>query len=458
MNSLYQSSSNIFKNQLVQLSPYRRDNYDVKIENKEKDILISQLKAHIFEMQQREKDFDNLKEQFCQLQNENTCLNDNKIRIECELKEKEDCYNKQISDLTCDNDNLKINLNEKISLCEKLYEDIETLSKNISIKDCEIENLNNKLNDLYCQNDVLKVNKYEMEKAIRELNEIKSKQKLENSKLIEDNKKLSKICQEQSRNLKVNEEEKKQLIKNLDESSLNLNNVKVKLQKNEDNFNYLKSKFDDLKNINSNLQNTLLNYERKINSFQNENENLKSNLNREKKIRIENEKKIEKISDLINSREYELTQITNDLEKSKNINKLLLDDKTRIQIENEKLKQHIMVLTNENQKLVCEFENIIDEDEKLKQQLGRKDKIVQILRNNKNNIEQSLSSLEGHINNNNQNMNMNIIHNHNKVKDKIYHQKQKFRAISPPNNIRPYSSNNSPNIYNRSQLSYSDEY
>jgi chromosome segregation ATPase len=458
MNSLYQSSSNIFKNQLVQLSPYRRDNFDVKIENKEKDILISQLKAHIFEMQQREKDFDNMKEEFCQLQNEYTCLNDNKIRIECELKEKEDCYNKQISDLTCDNDNLKINLNEKISLCKKLYDDIENLSKNISIKDCEIEDLNNKLNDLYCQNDVLKVNKCEMEKAIRELNEIKSKQKLENSKLIEDNKKLSKICQEQSRNLKVNEEEKNQLIKNLDESSFNLNNVKVKLQKNEDNFNYLKNKFDELKNINSNLENTLLNYERKINSFQNENESLKSNLNREKMIRNENEKKIEKISDLINSREYELTQITNDLEKSKNINKLLLDDKTRIQIENEKLKQHIMVLTNENQKLVCEFENIIDEDEKLKQQLGRKDKIVQILRNNKNNIEQSLSSLEGHINNNNQNINMNIIHNHNKVKDKIYHQKQKFRAISPPNNIRPYSSNNSPNTYNRSQLSYSDEY
>lgn len=115
-----------------------------------------------------------------------------------------------------------------------------------------------------------------------------------------------------------------------------------------------------------------------------------------------------------------------------------------------------MVLTNENQKLVCEFENIIDEDEKLKQQLGRKDKIVQILRNNKNNIEQSLSSLEGHINNNNRNMS--VIHNHNKVKNKIYHQKQKFRAISPANNIRPYSSNNSPNTYNRSQLSYSDEY
>ena len=142
---------------------------------KEKDILISQLKAHIFEMQQREKDFDNLKEQFCQLQNEYTCLNDNKIRIECELKEKEDSYNQQIRGLTCDSDNLKLNLTEKLSLCQKLYDDIEKLSKKNSIKDCEIEDLNNKLKELYFQNDNLKVDKCEMDKALRELNEIKSK-------------------------------------------------------------------------------------------------------------------------------------------------------------------------------------------------------------------------------------------------------------------------------------------
>ena len=101
-------------------------------------------------------------------------------------------------------------------------------------------------------------------------------------------------------------------------------------------------------------------------------------------IRNENEKKIEKISNIINSRELELNQITNDLEKSKTINKRLIDDKTRIQIENEKLKQHIMILTNENQNLVYEFENIIDQDEKMKQQLGRKNKIFSILRIVKN--------------------------------------------------------------------------
>ena len=462
MNSVYQLSSNIYPNQSVQLSPYRRDNNDVKIENKEKDILISQLKAHIFELEQREKDYDNIKQKFRQLQNECACLNDNKIRIECELKEKEDSYNQQIRGLTCDSDNLKLNLTEKLSLCQKLYDDIEKLSKKNSIKDCEIEDLNNKLKELYFQNDNLKVDKCEMDKALRELNEIKSKQKIENSKLMEDNQKLSKICQKQTRNLKANEEEKNQLIKSLDESNLNLNNLNVKLQNNEDNYNYLKCKYDELKNINTNYQNTLSNYERQIDSLKNENENLKYSLNREKMIRNESDEKIEKISNLLNSREYELNKVTNDLEQSKISNKILLDDKTRIQIENEKLKQHIMVLTEENQKLICEFENIIEQDEKMKEQLGRKNKIFQILRNNKNNVEKSLSSLEGYINNNNNNNNnnnLNIMHNaNNKNRDKDYCERQKNRAISPPHNIRPYSSNNSPFTYSLNASTYSDEY
>ena len=455
MNSNYQSSSNIYQNQSNQITPYRRDSYEIKIENKEKDILISQLKAHIFEMEQREKDYDTLKQKYRQLQNECACINDDKIRIECELKEKEDCYNKQIRNLTCENDTLKINLNEKLSLCKKLYDDIDNLSKNNSIKNCEIEDLNNKINDLFCQNDNLKIDKCDMEKIIRELNEINSKQKFENSKLIEDNKKLTKICQDQTRNLKMNEEEKNQLIKNLNDSNIDIKNLNDKLQNNEENLNYLKNKFEDSKNLNLHLQNTISNYEMKIDSLQNENDNLNISLNREKMIRNENEKKIEKISNLINSRELELNQITNDLEKSKTINKRLIDDKTRIQIENEKLNQHIMILTNENQNLVYEFENIIDQDEKMKQQLGRKNKIFSILRNNKTNVEKSLSSLEGYLNNN---INNDI--RYNKKRDKnFYNERNKIRSISPSNNnIRPYSSNNSPYTYSRSPSTYSEDY
>ena len=63
-----------------------------------------------------------------------------------------------------------------------------------------------------------------------------------------------------------------------------------------------------------------------------------------------------------------------------------------------------MVLTQQNQKLIAEIENVIDQDEKMKEQLARKDRIVAVLRNNKMTIEQSLNNLDDFLNRSNSNM------------------------------------------------------
>jgi hypothetical protein len=47
-----------------------QNNYDVKLDNADKDILISQLKAHIFELEQHNKNYDNLNQKYRGLQNE----------------------------------------------------------------------------------------------------------------------------------------------------------------------------------------------------------------------------------------------------------------------------------------------------------------------------------------------------------------------------------------------------
>jgi len=44
--------------------------YDVKIDSSDKDILISQLKAQIFELEQNDKNFQGLNQKFRSLQNE----------------------------------------------------------------------------------------------------------------------------------------------------------------------------------------------------------------------------------------------------------------------------------------------------------------------------------------------------------------------------------------------------
>ena len=47
-----------------------QNNYDLKLDQADKDILISQLKAHIFELEQHDKNFDGLNSKYRALQNE----------------------------------------------------------------------------------------------------------------------------------------------------------------------------------------------------------------------------------------------------------------------------------------------------------------------------------------------------------------------------------------------------
>jgi len=378
--------------------PCRQSGYDAKIESKEKDMLISQLKAHIFELEQHEKDYDCLNQKYRQLQNDCSLLNEAKIRLEYDLKQKDECFNKQICDLRGENENLQLGFNEKISVNKKLFAENDTLTKQIDLKNREIADLNSRLNDLLCQLDKSQEDKNGLEKVVQGLNDIKSSQKVEISKLVDDNKKLSKICQEQDRNLKLGEQERQNLAQKVDETNYDLRNLNGKLQSKEENLNFLQGQLDENKNLNLKLQGTLKDYERQFDNMKCENDNLKNNLNKERCLREEEEKRNDQINNLLSERERELNRLSNDIENAKIMNQRLNEDKNNIQMENDKLRNHIMTLTNQNQKLICEIENVIDQDEKMKEQLGRKDRIISLLRNNKSTLEQSLKNLDDFLN------------------------------------------------------------
>jgi hypothetical protein len=71
---------------LNSLPPCNHECYEISRESKEKDVIISQLKAHIFELELREKDFNILNEKYNQLQHDVAQLNDCKLQLECEKK------------------------------------------------------------------------------------------------------------------------------------------------------------------------------------------------------------------------------------------------------------------------------------------------------------------------------------------------------------------------------------
>ena len=259
--------------------------YEVRVGNKEKDMLIAQLNSHIQELEQQEKDYELLNQKFRQLQNEYSLLKDNKLRLEYELKQRDEAYNKRICDLRGENENLQLGFNEKISVGKKLLSDNDVLGKQLDMKNAEICDLNNKINELTEKLNLGLNDKNCLEQKVQQLTEEKNNQKIEIDQLFEDNKRLSQIRQEQERNIKLGEQDRLNLGNKINQNNCEINNLNEKLRDHANNIEALQAKLDNSSNMNMNLQNTIKDYERQIMNFRNDNDNLKKNLIKERNIR-----------------------------------------------------------------------------------------------------------------------------------------------------------------------------
>jgi chromosome segregation ATPase len=266
------------------------------------------------------------------------------------------------------------------------------------MKNAEIADLNAKINSLNSQIARLLDDKNGLEKMVQGLNDVKSSQTCEIAKLIEDNKKLSQICQDQDRQLKLAEQERLKLNQKINENNYDIKNLTAKLQAANDNIAYLQNQLDNSKGNNLKLTTTCKDYENQINHLKADNDGLKNALLNEKACRDESDKRNCQLSNILNDRERELGKLHNDYDTLNSLYVKTTEDKNQFNMENDKLRNHIYILTDQNQKLIAEIENVLDQDLKMKEHLSRKDRITILLRNNKNTLEQSLNNLDNFLN------------------------------------------------------------
>ena len=81
---------------------------------------ISQLKSQIAQLEENDKAYNILFQKYRQLQNEFQLVNDSKIHLEYELKQKNETTNKILNDLKCQNVDLINELKERNSIYQKL--------------------------------------------------------------------------------------------------------------------------------------------------------------------------------------------------------------------------------------------------------------------------------------------------------------------------------------------------
>ena len=105
-----------------------------------KTLTISQLKSQLVQLEEDDKIYNELLQKYHELQNEYQLMNDSKLHLEYELKQKTENSNKVIQDLKSQNADLKNELDEKNSIYEKLYADNTNLLKNLEERKIENEN------------------------------------------------------------------------------------------------------------------------------------------------------------------------------------------------------------------------------------------------------------------------------------------------------------------------------
>ena len=348
----------------------------------DKDVLISKLTSKINKLEQQEKDFELLNQEFKQLENDYTLLNEAKLRLEYEIKQRDEAYNKRICDLKNANENLQNGLNDKMCVNKKLYEEKQCLENTLKGKNDEISDINDKINNLNERLNATQNNKDDLQNNLNDLNDIKSKQRDKIADLVNDNKRLAKLCQEQDHSLYLADQEKQKLSKKIMDDNANINNLNSKLRAHGNNLNNLQKQLDNSNEVNMKLKDNVKNLENELTNDKIDNDNLNNELCRERAARDDEDKKNEQLKCILCDRENKIKYLSNDYERMKIAHQKMTEERSVYQNENDKLKEHIMILTRQNQDLTSEIDNVIRDDEHMKDVLNRTERMAYALKDN----------------------------------------------------------------------------
>ena len=323
---------------------------------------ISQLKSQIIQLEENDKAYNALLQKYRQLQNEYQIINDAKIHLEYELKQKNETTNKILNDLKCQNMDLTNELNEKNTIYQKLTADNVNLFHNLEDRKKENENfcrtvsenenmINNITQDkIHFENDAMvlnetsKKNEDNIKKLCDQLNSLKLKNQNQNDEI-------------NSKNIEINDNQK--CLNEVQCDNANLNNQ----------INLMNSSLDNIQCQIALANKTITELTKEINVKREEYEkgkgqlqNIKINFQNEHENRIRAENDNMKLEDILKEREETLNKLNYLNSSLKCDRNKLCEDKNKLMNDLERYKSHVIILTDQTEKLTDELQKIIDED------------------------------------------------------------------------------------------------
>lgn len=355
---------------------------------------ICQLKSQLIQLEEDDKAYNDLLNRYRQLQNDFQMMNDAKLHLEYELKQKNENTNKVLNDLKSQNVDLTNELAEKNSIYEKLFADKTNLLSNLDER--------NKEHDSFAQTAM------NNDRIINELNQAKNK--YENDALILDNttKKnandINNLCNRLNslkikngsqkdelnrQNIEINNNTKS--LNDVKSTNVNLNNqINVK----HSNLDSLQAQLNLANKSIVDLQNDIQNLDQTLNIGKDQLNKLQFDLQNQHIKRMQVEDENNKLEAVLKDRDDTIKRLTCLQESLKSDNDKLINGKNKLLLDIDMYKNHIMVLTEQTEKLNNELERIINEDKDVYNlNLAQIQRLQKIIFDNKKLLQQEIEAL-----------------------------------------------------------------
>ena len=355
---------------------------------------ICQLKSQLIQLEEDDKAYNDLLNRYRQLQNDFQMMNDAKLHLEYELKQKNENTNKVLNDLKSQNIDLTNELAEKNSIYEKLFADKTNLLSNLDER--------NKEHDSFAQTAM------NNDRIINELNQAKNK--CENDALILDNttkknaEDINNLCNRLNslkikngsqkdelnrQNIEINNNTKS--LNDVKSTNVNLNNqINVK----HSNLDSLQAQLNLANKSIVDLQNDIQNLDQTLNIGKDQLNKLQFDLQNQHIKRMQVEDENNKLEAVLKDRDDTIKRLTCLQESLKSDNDKLINGKNKLLLDIDMYKNHIMVLTEQTEKLNNELERIINEDKDVYNlNLAQIQRLQKIIFDNKKLLQQEIEAL-----------------------------------------------------------------
>ena len=355
---------------------------------------ICQLKSQLIQLEEDDKAYNDLLNRYRQLQNDFQMMNDAKLHLEYELKQKNENTNKVLNDLKSQNVDLTNELTEKNSIYEKLFADKTNLLSNLDERNKEHDSfaqtaMNNDriINELNqaknkCENDALilgnttKKNADDINNLCNRLNSLKIKNGSQKDEL-------------NRQNIEINNNTKS--LNDVKSTNVNLNNqINVK----HSNLDSLQAQLNLANKSIVDLQNDIQNLDQTLNIGKDQLNKLQFDLQNQHIKRMQVEDENNKLEAVLKDRDDTIKRLTCLQESLKSDNDKLINGKNKLLLDIDMYKNHIMVLTEQTEKLNNELERIINEDKDVYNlNLAQIQRLQKIIFDNKKLLQQEIEAL-----------------------------------------------------------------